>query len=170
MERPGEAPRLPEDFAMKAFEVRPGDGVGLLKLGMTREQARQAMGDEPESFHKDPQLKESHPVDAWFEAGFQVFYSGPEATVTLIELSRASGFRANCWDVDVFETPAEKVVHVFSQHAELDIADPELGCSYYFPALQLRLWRPFEPETDDDEEARYFSTLAIGTPTGGSSD
>lgn len=147
---------------MIEFEVRPGDGVGPLKLGMTRAQARQAMGDEPESFHKTPQLKGSHPVDAWFEAGFQVFYTGSPPAVSFIELSRDSGFRARCWEVDVFATPAEKVVHAFSQHAELDISDPELGCSYHFPALQVRLWRPFEPENDDDEEARYFSTVAVG--------
>ena len=148
---------------MTEFEVRPGSGVGPIMLGMTREQARQAMGEEPESFHKGLHLQYAHPVDAWFEAAFQVFYAGSEPTVCFIALSRDRRIRALCWGVDVFATPAEKVVHAFSQHAELDIADPELGCSYQFPALELRLWRPFEPENDDDEEARYFATIAVGS-------
>ena len=144
---------------MTVFEVRPGEGVGPIRLGMTREEAREAMPDGRESFLKTPDSQ--HPTDAWFEAGFQVFYSDNPPVVDSIELSRDGGFSVNCWGIDVFSTPVDRVVNHFERYSALDIADPEIGCSYLFPAARLWVWRPFMPESDDDEHARYFSIIGI---------
>lgn len=146
---------------MTIFDVIPGEGVGPVRLGMTLAEARAAMPEGRESFMKGAEAV--HQTDSWFDSGFQVFYKGQPALVHFIELSRDCGFEARCFGVPIFATPADEVVNRLSDRAALDIDDPELGCSYVFPSLELAVWRPFMPETDDDEEARYFSTIGVGS-------
>lgn len=67
------------------FIVNPLNGVGPVRLGMSREEVLTAFGPPTLSFRKVTSSR--YPTDAWFKNGFQVFYDGDEPTVAFIELS-----------------------------------------------------------------------------------
>jgi hypothetical protein len=134
----------------------PLNGVGAIRLGASREAVLAALGAPTESFYKTPDS--SHPSDAWFENGLQVFYEGEQPTVAFIELSNARKLEAVLFGLPVFTTPVPDLLAEVGRRAKLDEDDPELGCSYIFPSLELAFWRT----DDDDEEAPYFSTVGLG--------
>ena len=142
------------------FQVVPHVGIGPVRLGMTRDEVRAVMPGQPYTFRKVPDAK--HETDGYHECGFQVFYFGPIPTVEYIELCRDSGFRAFYRGVDVFETAADVMVSHVCRDADYDPDDPELGCCYVFPNLELSLWRPFEPDSPDAPDGWTFSTIGVG--------
>src|SRR5258708_3022083 len=85
---------------MKRYEGLPGVGVGPVRLGMTGDEARIVMGDEPESFNKAGTSR--YETDAYDENGFQIFYEGDDPLVEYIELSGGCDFVAIYRGKDVF--------------------------------------------------------------------
>jgi hypothetical protein len=145
---------------MTTYEVIPLRGIGPVFLDMSREQVRSAMGMQPRSFKKS--FAGSDLADAYHEGGFQVFYD-KEDRVEYIELSSLdSSFIAVYKGGLVFHTKASDLVDLISKDTPFDPDDPELGYGYVFPALELSLWRPIKPESDDDLEGQYFSTIGVG--------
>ena len=53
-------------------------------------------------------------------------------------------------------------MNFISQEAPYDPEDPEFEFIYVFPKLERALWRPLNPEDEDDPEGQYFSTIGIG--------
>jgi hypothetical protein len=145
---------------MTVYEVLPHIGVGPVKLGMTREKVRGVMPGRCDAFLKV--LNARHETDAFHDRGFQVFYSGEPPVVEYIELSRESCFRVTYRGVEIFEALVEDVLAHVSVDAPFDRTDPELGCSYIFPELDLSLWRPVVPASPEDQEGRKFSTIGVG--------
>lgn len=146
--------------AMPDYTVQPFVGVGPIRLGMSREEARRAMSEPAKSFRKGTASR--YETDAFHQNAFQVYYGGDQPIVEYIELSRGSVVRALYRGLDVFATPADEVVSSVSRDSAFDAADPEIPYSYLFRGLQLSLWRPVIPESDSDTEGRYFSTIGIG--------
>lgn len=142
--------------SMKTFHVRPLVGVDEIHFGASRAEVFRALGSCTASFKKSP--SSAHPTDAWLNNGFQVFYSGAEPVVEFIELSGGAGFEVMLFGQSVFSTEASLLVSLIKEHALLDSKDPELGCSYIFPSLELSLWRP----TIQAPEGHFFSTVGIG--------
>lgn len=140
----------------KEFLLDPLNGVGPVRLGMSREAVLAAFGPATASFHKTPNSR--YPTDVWFGSDFQVFYEGDEPTVAFIELSNGPNLEAVLFGLPVFTTSIPVLISEIGRRAEVDKTDPELGCSYIFPSLELALWRPY----NDDEEAPYFATVCIG--------
>ena len=138
---------------MNTYPVKPHQGIGPVRLGMTRTESQQAMGRKPDSFQKGP---EGTPLtDAYFEAAFQVFFDDRDV-VEYIELSGPSPeFAALYRGKDVHRTVAREVAELMSKDGAYDPDDPELGWSYLFPSLELSLWRP---GADDP----FFATIGIG--------
>jgi hypothetical protein len=64
--------------------------------------------------------------------------------------------------ISVFETEAEELIRLIALDTPYNGGDPELGYSFVFPRLELSLWRPVIPESIDDENGKYFSTIGIG--------
>lgn len=145
---------------MREYQVVPKVGIGPVKLGMHRAEVHSLMGTPPVGFRKTE--TERYETDAYHQNGFQVFYAGDEPRVEYIELSRDSGFVVYYKGIDVFGTKAEDIVNLIAQDAPFDQNDQELGYSYVFPALELCVWRPVVPESEDDPDGRYFSTIGIG--------
>lgn len=142
---------------MKVFEVEPLKGIGDIKLGMDRQTVRNLMKAAPETSGSRQQ------VESYHDGGLQVFY-GKNDQVEFIELLRGSGVAAHTRGIDVFETPAQEVLTQIASFSEYNQDDPEVGYSYVFPDLELSLWRPNIPETDEEEDGKYFSTIGIGVP------
>jgi hypothetical protein len=145
------------------LELIPHVGAGPVRLGMTRDQARDAVGVEPQPFLKSP--GSPYPTDAFdgLGIGFHVYYDGPEPVVDFIELANGGGLEALLGDVDVFATPADVLVARLEREHALDPSS-EPGYLYLFRDLGLSLWRSTIPESEDDPEGRYFDAVAIGTP------
>jgi len=87
------------------------------------------------------------------------------------ELSADESVTAKYKGQNVFETKAQDLVNFISQKAPYDLDDrvwsyddPEFGFSYFFPNLELALWRPVKPEAEDDPEGQCFSMIGIGRP------
>ena len=134
---------------MHEFDVRPLDGAGPVRLGMTRAESRAAMGLPVRPYRKGG--AESRLTDAYLDSAFQVFFDEADR-VEFIELSHGGDVVALFRGARVFDLPAAEMVELVSREAAADEDDPEHGTSYTFPALALSLWRPFEPEEEEDEE------------------
>ena len=145
---------------MKTYLVEPLLGVGPVRLGMSREAARQVMPEPPHTFRKTPLSK--HDTDAFHRSSFQLFYAGELPAVEYIELSRSNDFRAVFCGQSVFEMPAEELLAILGRQHRCQIDDPSAPCDVIFPDLQISLWRPYAPDSPDDERARYFSTIGAG--------
>lgn len=146
---------------MDTYEVVPLQGVGAIRLGMTREETRSIMASPFQSRQRrfDPAA-----IDAYLEACFQIFFDDKDK-VDYIELSRRGTFTALYKDASVFQTKVDNMVALVLQDAEVDKSDREYGYSYIFPALELSLWRAVMPEPQDDPadlEGVYFDTIGIG--------
>ena len=141
------------------YEVAPLKGVGSILLGMSRAGSRSAMGVSPETFRKS--TADEFLTDAYNDSAFQVFFDAKE-TVEYIELSSGGPIPVVYKGISVFETQADELIEIISLDAPCDQNDPELGYSYIFPRLELSLWRPVIPESQNDEDGRYFSTIGIG--------
>jgi len=139
-------------------EVTPLVGIGPVLLGMTREQARTAMGVPPHPFRKRATGPE---VDAFHTNAFQVFYAVERPVVEFIEVSRGAAVEPWLNGFNVFEAPAADLVSRLSRTWAVDDQDPEVGYSYIFPAVELAWWRPTIPEDDSDPEGHFFSSVAV---------
>ncbi|HYW13183.1 MAG TPA: hypothetical protein VE871_14580 [Longimicrobium sp.] len=142
---------------MTTYDVVPHEGVGPVRLGMTRAESRAAMGLPVQSHGTGRDAR-----DLYLDSAFQVFFDDADR-VEYIELSHGGPFIARYESVDVFATDAEPLVELVRQRAAYDENDPELGYSYIFPALQLSVWRSVVPD-DDDDEGRRFMTIGVGKP------
>jgi len=142
------------------FDIKQLVGIGPVRLGMSCEEVRKAMGVVPNVFRKSQKSQQT--TDAFHNNGFQVFYTGEHPTVEYIELSRDCEFSVFIDGIDVFSTPANELIMKLTQKSNFDQNDPELGYSYVFPEWELALWRPVVPENDNDNDGRYFSTIGIG--------
>ena len=145
---------------MIVYEVIPLKGVGPVLLGMSREEARLAMGTEPQSF-KEP-FNSRDITDAYHAGGFQVSFDRG-GKVEYIELSSLDpSFIVMYKGKEVFQIKANDLVEFISEDAPFDAEWPELGYGYVFPKLELSIWRPVIPEDQDDLDGQYFSTIGVG--------
>ena len=131
---------------MQTYSVEPLEGVGPVRLGMTRVESRAAMALAVHPFQKgdSPIL-----TDAYLESSFQVFFDQADR-VEFIELSAGGPCVVLYRDARVLELPAEEAIALVSQDAP-PIDENGDATSVVFPALELSLWRPFAPYGNTDE-------------------
>jgi hypothetical protein len=140
---------------MRAFEVRPLEGVAPVAFGMSRAASRQAMGEPFHSFRK----VESGPwVDAYFDNSFQIFFSRQDI-VEFIELSSHADSSVILMGFDVFSTDVDSLLAGLA-HASSLISDDD-GYSFVDYQMSVGFWRPVLPDRDDDT-GRIFSSVGIG--------
>ena len=98
---------------MQTFNVQPLEGIGPVRLGMTRAESRAAMAVPVQPFQKgdSPIL-----TDAYLENSFQVFFDDADR-VDFIELSGGGLCVALYRDARVLELPAEEAIALVSQDA-----------------------------------------------------
>jgi hypothetical protein len=144
---------------MTTFNVVPHEGVGPVRLGMSRDEARSAMALPVQSFKKTE--SSTALTDAYLDSCFQVFFDNEER-VEYVELSHCKSFITLYNGINVFATKAEDLIEFISKTAPYDANRRELGYSYVFPALELSVWRSTMPEDGEDEEGRFFMTIGVG--------
>jgi len=141
---------------MIEYEVVPHIGVGPVRLGMTHDEVIKAMGRQPDI------VNGKITVGCYHRCAFQVDYSTGQHIAEYIEISDWPDFIARFDGIDVFHTPAKELVAHIASKTPYDDTDWELGYSYIFREYDLGLWRPVIPESDEDPDGRYFSTIGVG--------
>ena len=140
---------------MLNFTIQPLHGIEPVAFNMDRESVHRGL-------KANCKVVEAAELREYYYGGeFSVFYdSGMK--VQYIELSASTENTVYYNGVDVFNTPADDLVQLITRDYAFDPNDFELGYTYMFPEIELSLWRPTIPESDDDEEGRYFQTIGIG--------
>ena len=146
---------------MTTYVIEPLGGVGPVRLGMARDEARRVMPTPAQRFRKTP-LSE-HETDAFHQKAFQVFYSGPCPAVEFIEVSRCRHLEVRFHDLSVFDTPADELLSLLARFHALTSDASDGLCSVIFPDIETSLWRPYVQDCPEEENGRYFSTIGIGT-------
>ena len=157
----------PTSPRQRVYEIRPGDGIGPVEIGMSRAQAERAMtatGQAVDSFMRWPA---EAPVLAMERNGFQVYFDRADRVngIEVMGLTRdgqSQGlepeFTALYDGVDVFRTPAKRLVEVVSRRARAKPVVTEFGSTVTFPALGIALWREIVEDTP------YFETVVVDPP------
>jgi len=138
---------------MQEFQILPHEGIGPIKLGMSRKEVREIFGE--------PQFSQNNREG--FLDGFMIDFN-EAGKVEFIELARSQQFRAVFEGKCLHEIPADEAVAHVSGFAMYDQNDRELGYSYVFIDLQLSLWRGTMPDADqapDDPDGRFFEAVGI---------
>jgi hypothetical protein len=143
---------------MLHFDIKPGIGVGPVRLGMTRAGVHSALGT-PEYTRGERE---------GFLSGFIVNYDST-GCVEFIELANSPRFIALFEGVCLHHVPAAAAVALVSRFDTFDPTGRELGYTYIFLKLQMCLWRSRivneEDEVDpDDTRGRSFEAVGIAVP------
>ena len=143
---------------MEQFEVIPLNSSMGVVLGWTREETLDAIGAPESTVGKIDYYHQRLP-------NFHVHYN-EQGLVEFIEVANPMDgqIKVLLLEVDLFNTPADKVISEIENLARLtfDQNDPELPYSYTFPGLELSFWRPTVPEDEKDEDGRFFESVGIG--------
>lgn len=140
------------------FELVPLKGAGVLRIGMTRREVRDAMAEPPKSFSKTNDAVQ--PTDGFYDLCVQVFYDA-NGLAEYIELSRDSCIVAELGGIPIFDIPASELLKLLGREADYDSDSEEDPTDVVFPDLAMSLWRPGGNEPDDDG-SKYFRTVGIG--------
>ena len=140
------------------WSLAPLHGAGSIRFGMTFGEVVAVLG-QPD---QDPSNVWGSDVRraAWASGALAIHFS---PTVEFIEFSRDSVVRPRLEGALPLDLPAAKVVEQMDAagHA-VDQDDPEFGHTYVYKDIQVAFWRHAMPEADDDEDGRYFDTVALG--------
>ena len=150
------------------YEIRPGSGIGPVRIGMSRGAAERAMRGTGQPVTAFVRGQTPPAVLAMHENAFQVYFDTSDR-VEAVEVMGPSVdvqgrgdepvFVAVFDGVDVFRTPATKLVEVVSRKAAPDLeAAEDPGITFEFPTLGLSLWR------QTDEEGPFFETVYVSRP------
>jgi len=149
-----------------AYEIRPGQGIGPVQIGMSRDEARRAMqatGQTVDTIDRgDPRqalVMQGNGFQAYFDASDRVH--AVEVMRPYLDMHSIAGrppFAARLGDVDVFRTPATHLVRIVSRVAPTDPHGEDPGVTFEFPTIGLDLWR------EGIEDTPYFETVYVSRP------
>jgi hypothetical protein len=141
----------------------PPRGVGPLRLGLTVDEARSALGTlGPLTSPTSGGLAVNLPSGLGFSVGFNVGPTGNR--VNAIEIWRPHAHDVLRYrDVNVFGLPALEVVERMRKH--VDVVPNENGAGFTARELYLAFWRPFAADDNsDEEEGFYFQSVLLARP------
>ncbi|MET9801138.1 hypothetical protein [Streptomyces sp. NPDC006368] len=146
------------------FDLAPPNGVGPLRIGMTRHAANTALY----SLRDPSAISESdRPGQHVFRpSGLMISIQCMRDTLEAIELGRPSSQtdRVLFQGVDVFALPAREVVRRVGELTSIE-EDPDDDASFITPDLLLSFWRPFAADDEPEEEqGYYFSSVLLARP------
>ncbi|KPV56344.1 hypothetical protein QJ48_28320 [Paenibacillus sp. A3] len=139
---------------MEKLTIEPGQGIGLIKLGMNKLAVEKALQDYTASYHG------INYGDNYFADAFRIEYD-LEEKVKFVEIpwTLKNVFTCTCSDIDVFNTKAEELIKKLDNISPYDRQHQELGYTYVFPQWGLSLWRSRKFE-EDDMQTDWFKNLS----------
>ncbi|MGV2873825.1 hypothetical protein [Colwellia sp. E150_009] len=138
---------------METFEVKPFVGIGPIKLGSTREEIEQILGDPDTCLDR--------------EGVIQLFYKGfcihlnAKGKAEFIAASFDKNYAVTFLGMDLLREKALVLIENISKTYEYDDNDFELGYSYIYQDIQLGFYRPTMPENEEDTEGKYFQVASV---------
>lgn len=145
---------VPEPERMRTLEIRPKEGVGPIRFGMTRAEVREHLG-QPGG---DDAERE------WYLKDMAIDFD-TSGRVEFIEIAESENFRATFNGRCLLDLQADDAVAHLTAFAPYGEHDPELSYTYVFPDLQVSLWRAVVPDGDqdrDDPTGRRFEAVGVG--------
>jgi hypothetical protein len=140
------------------FALVPLKSAGDILIGMTRDEVRAVMCEEPKAFAKTPNAERL--TDGFHDLCVQVFYDSDDRA-EYIELSRDSLIDPELEGLPIFNTPAADLVMRLGREADFYSDSEDDPTDVVFPDLSISLWRPFGDDPEDPD-SRFFRTVGIG--------
>jgi hypothetical protein len=116
----------------------PGDGLGALRLGMTRAEVHSLFGTGEEDGKQERFCRGEVLVE--YRAG----------RVSFIEASAGGNVKPQLFTTGVFQTSAKRLLALLGRRGA-KVRQEEPGTLYVFPELQIALWREDDPERIREE-------------------
>jgi hypothetical protein len=143
---------------MPEYEVHPGKSIGPVRLGMTRAEARTAMGtDEPHTFQRGHESIGFVTIDAYFANAFQINLDADEERVEFIEAVGTRDVKVRVLDVDPFGGERTQVTEALAAHLGERPTIEDDGDMVTFHEAGLTLW-------SSEESDKVFATVAVFGP------
>jgi len=131
-----------------------------IRFGMTFDEVVECLGEPDQKL--SPVWGSRAQRAAWASGGIAIHFS---PKVEFIEFSRQSSLRPLLEGLAPLELHASEVVERMAAAGhECNQDHPEAGYTYIYQDIQVAFWRHILPEGDDDEDGRYFDTVALGRP------
>ena len=131
---------------MDSFDVRPGQGIGPIAIGMTRSQALEASesaGLSAASFVKSPTAPKALVIERQLFAYFDINDRVLEVEVAV---PRDQDDRGVMWNDLDFALDPGQVAGALDEIAQPDTEDAEYPTTRRYPDLGLILWKDAKPE------------------------
>lgn len=151
---------------MRRQQVRPHEGIDPVRLGMTIEQARDAL--VPLEPQRDLRLVPFDAEGLALQVDGQAFfvYGSPDGSgvVSSVDVMPADGVAVLLDDVDVFRTPVDDLIATLRERHEVTVSDD--GLTVELPLLGVTLWRHQvpDPAAEDPDDGRYFRSVSVEEP------
>jgi hypothetical protein len=143
----------------ETYEIRPGRGIGPVRIGMSREEARlamQATGQSVVSLERQMLGMHGGAFRIHLDATARVeSVEVVRGTPTALQPGEELPFAALLGDVDVLRTPATDLVALVSRKTKPDPNGPDPGVTFEFPAVGLGFWR------ESPDEGPFFETVYV---------
>ncbi len=143
---------------MQEFLVKPHEGIGPARLGMTREEIRRALGQPShvQEAHEKWGIKFPN-KDFFCKNAFQVSYDD-DMQAEFIEVASESEYEVTFEGVDVHRSAPQDVIAAIECFGEVDREQREYPVNLWFPSLHLSLYRE---HSDEDR----FDAVGVSTST-----
>ncbi|MGW6935384.1 hypothetical protein ACWGE0_35355 [Lentzea sp. NPDC054927] len=142
----------------------PPHSGGSVRIGMPFDEAIQVV-QAIEGFQlQAPAGGYTSPGFAHFDSGMSISL-GPDrnGAVKAVEVYRPDrDVDVTYRDIDVFSRPADEVIRLLAEIADVRVEDD--GLLVVAPDLLLSLSRDMLPEDEDDEDGRYFGAVLVAAP------
>jgi hypothetical protein len=142
--RPYTADAVRSQPRLQLLEVRPGVGIGPIRIGMTHDEARaagNAAGLRSADFKRGANLVDqpaSSPTDLSFGSQLFAYFNGGDV-VEEVEVAVSGPLPVALFDVDL-GAPSADVLRAMQAHGRVDETDPEYPSTSAYVELGLSLW------------------------------
>ena len=146
------------------LNVYPGDSIGQIKLGMSRSEVYELLGDP---------IKQSETLE-WV-GDYHIEYKDNKVIFIEIPYAISEQYFVLFKNIDLFNTEASLLIEILSKYGKC--TDNDFGYSYYFPTFVIAFWRPTVFEYSmitveeliergdenmiDDMRRLYFETVCV---------
>jgi hypothetical protein len=134
------------------FLIKPNDGVGIIKLGMSREQVKELLVQYFSSSDKT--------IDFYFNNSLQIEFENE--LVDFIGISQSSAYKVLYENIDVFDVDGASLFHVIAANESKNHTLNE--SEYIFPDQIITLWEMDEQyDYLGSHKRKTWAQVGIGT-------
>lgn len=136
------------------FEIIPGTGIGPVKLGMSREEVIEALGERNHSDSSDT-------AENFYNYAFQIEFTNDKAS--FIGVSNDPAYTITYKDLNVFDIESKELFNLISSHESKDHENTD--SEYIFPEQIISLWDADEQyDRLGNEQRKIWAQVGLGSP------